>query len=400
MDSDIPSIDAIFVVRFDTRRGNILEWSNSVPGIGLQGVEFSALPSGLHGSSQDVIYFHLDGCIGVSVFANAPSSNVEHRGAQMVSVGVLVKPSADTGRCGQHKTLLHAAGPSSSTNKRDSYRARNVRRISRSFTLSEPIQPMSPTSAGHHDVETDDIPSSHPSHQFLRLVQTMGPSIFILWKAALLRKRILIYTQPPVEAMCLAGTTDKLFLFKPELYDVLVDVSTTPVNSMYPSDKSAYPRIHVVRGSSKEYEKEEWHPNTADDRRYFSLLQKLGQSRRRQEWMQRRFYAEVASSEAGQETEMSATIHEQEPHTMDSDEFLSGNGFNMSDTLRKMVTGGWWWWYGGNDTEDDGLESLVHNTTPQGPEHGYLNEDGTMSSSCLQILHSRTSGSPDTEAIR
>jgi hypothetical protein len=31
-DSDIPTIDAIFVVRFDTRQGNVLEWSDSTPG--------------------------------------------------------------------------------------------------------------------------------------------------------------------------------------------------------------------------------------------------------------------------------------------------------------------------------------------------------------------------------
>ena len=111
--------------------------SLSVVGLQLRGVEFSALPSGLHNSSQDVMYvtgtlqteeknpqqqiltltglwilfffffffdyryFHLEGCIGVAVFANVPSSNAEDRGAQMVSVGVLVKPSVDTGRCGQ-----------------------------------------------------------------------------------------------------------------------------------------------------------------------------------------------------------------------------------------------------------------------------------------------------------
>ncbi|KAF9949106.1 hypothetical protein BGZ65_007597 [Modicella reniformis] len=98
---DIPTIDAIFIARFDTRQGNVLEWSDSVPGIQLRGVEFSALPSGLHNINQDVIYFHLEGCIGVAIFAHVPSSNAEHRGAQMISVGVLVKPSADTGRCGQ-----------------------------------------------------------------------------------------------------------------------------------------------------------------------------------------------------------------------------------------------------------------------------------------------------------
>lgn len=39
--------------------------------------------------------------MGVAVFKNAPADREEHRGARMISVGVLVKPSADTGRCGQ-----------------------------------------------------------------------------------------------------------------------------------------------------------------------------------------------------------------------------------------------------------------------------------------------------------
>ncbi|KAF9434446.1 hypothetical protein BGZ76_008010, partial [Entomortierella beljakovae] len=342
MDSDIPTIDAIFVVRFDTRKGNVLEWSNCIPGIELRGVEFSALPSGLHDSSQDVIYFQLEGCIGVSVFANVPSSNVEHRGAQMVSVGVLVKPSAETGRCGQvwrhvdflksqakyhadqgsesadlaryfvrHKPTLHVAGPSSSSSKRDAYRARNVRRISRSFTLSEPIQPITSTSTWQQEIsDTDDIPVS---------------------------------------------TTDKLFLFKPQLYDVIVDFSA-PV---------------------------------------------LSRSRRRQEWMQMRHSGETAGLEMEHEDAESMSISSQ-IQTLESDGFISSGSY-MSDILRKMLTGGWWWWwYGGNDSDDEIHESLRQDTTPQSPVHGAFpgnDGEGLLSGSCLQTIHSRSSN-PDTEAIR
>ncbi|KAF8925501.1 hypothetical protein BGZ58_000747 [Dissophora ornata] len=427
-DIDIPAIDAIFVVRFDTRLGNVLECSKSVPGIQLHGVEFSALPSGLHNCSQDVIYFHLEGCIGVSVFANVPSSSLEHRGAQMVSVGVLVKPSADTGRCGQvwrhvaflksqakhhavqdseptdlddyferHKTLHPATGPSSSsTSKRDSYRAHITRRISRSFTLSEPVHAFLHSSTGRQEFsETDDIPPSHPSHHFLRLVQTMGPSVYSLWKAALLKKRILIYTPLPIEAACLSGTTDKLFLSKPQLYDVLVDLSA-----------ASNPRIQHTRRTLQGYEGEDFHPNAMDNRRYFTLLQQLGKYRRRQEWMQRRLYAEAASSGIVDEDEESG-----EPVSMERPEISKASdsvmhptatGFNMSDTLGKMLTGGWWWWYGGddNDAESEDFEPLIPRGTIQNEEHESPDGDRPLSGARLQVLQTQTSSSSDTEAIR
>ncbi|KAF9918837.1 hypothetical protein BX616_005215 [Lobosporangium transversale] len=475
MENDIPTIDAIFVVRFDTRRGNVLEWSETTPGMEIKGVEFSALPSGIHSHSQDVIYFQLRGCIGVAVFANVPSENLEDRGAQMASVGVLVKPSVETGRCGQvwrhvdflksqardhttlgaekadlanyfaqHKVLYHTTASSSSSNRRSSYRARNIRRISRSFTLSEPLQPLSSSPTGQHEPgEIDDIPISHPSHHFLRLVHTMGPAIYTIWKAALTRKRILICTKTPIEPSCLfvyniclmatippgaisysqtkftermqplfcvglhdidnmqniqggyvACTTDKLFLFKPQLYDVLVDLSST-------NYKSAYPRICIVNETLRENELEECCPNAIDKRRYFSMLQQLNRFRRRQEWMQRHLCTEAASTEAYEENEELSELSSTDMQTIECERSSSKGGFNMSDTLRKMVTGGWWWWYGGDGTEDDSLEPLITTPTSQADsEHLSGDRDRPLSGACLQVLQTRTCGSADTEAIR
>ncbi|KAG0361299.1 hypothetical protein BGZ54_009153 [Gamsiella multidivaricata] len=421
-DIDIPTIDAVFLVRFDTRRGNILEWSDSTPGIQLNGIEFSALPSGLHNSSQDVIYFQLEGCIGVSVYANVPSSNVEHRGAQMASVGILVKPSADTGRCGQvwrhvqflkgqarhhatndsdttelaayfarHKTPLHAAGPSTSSSKRDAYRARNIRRISRSFTLSEPIPAITQSQNGRHEVtQTDDIPASHPSHHFLRLVQALGPSIYILWKAALLRKRILIYTPPPIESACLFVYNVCLMATVPFGTSVISQSkSNEKIQPLFCVGIHDIDHMEALRGgyvafksTGKGLEQTECHPNAADNRRYFILLQELGRFRRRQEWMQRRLYAEAASSgsytDPG-ETEDASELHEPELPTIDSTAGMPVSGFNMSDTLRKMLTGGWWWWYGGEDSEEDGLESLLPRATVPEQEHESQDENGPLS---------------------
>lgn len=46
-------------------------------------------------------YFRLEGCMGLAVYVNVESNRAEHRGAQMIALGILVKPSAETGRCGQ-----------------------------------------------------------------------------------------------------------------------------------------------------------------------------------------------------------------------------------------------------------------------------------------------------------
>lgn len=45
----------------------------------------------------------------------------------------------------------------------------------------------------------------HPAHSFPDFVRTMGPNIFLLWKAAILKKRILILTSAPVEKACQFG---------------------------------------------------------------------------------------------------------------------------------------------------------------------------------------------------
>ncbi|KAF9927343.1 hypothetical protein FBU30_003300, partial [Linnemannia zychae] len=432
-DSDIPTIDAIFVVRFDTRQGNILEWSDSVLGIQLHGVEFSALPSGLHNTSQDVIYFQLDGCIGVAVFKNAPADHEEHRGARMVSVGVLVKPSPDTGRCGQvwrhveflksraghhilensdttdlsdyfsvHKTPMPIARPSSSSlTKRDSYRAMNRRRISRSFTLSEPVQAIQPGQGGMTDSsEADEIPSSHPSHQFLQLVESFGSSVYILWKAALSRKRILIYTPPPVESSCLAGTTDKLLLFKLHLFDLVVDLSTISESTVvYRSPKEAHPHLSIVQKVDVNYTLEAIEPSLVDHHRYFTLMQQLARYQRRHDWMQKRLIEEV--SEAGEDTGALQDMDHLRHSTSRRQASESSGGFKMSDTLGMMLTGGWWWWYGNNDAELEDYEPLLPSKAVVGQTPGIQDgENQRHNGARLQVLQVQAGGSLSTEAIR
>ncbi|KAF9391796.1 hypothetical protein CPB97_005433 [Podila verticillata] len=477
-ETDIPSIDAIFITRFDTRQGNVLEWCDAVPDLALNNVEFASLPSGLHNTTEDVIYFRLEGCMGLAVYVNVESNRAEHRGAQMIALGILVKPSAETGRCGQvwrhiqflksqvrshveqnadteilseyfnaHKTQPPPPG-SPSSNKRDSFSMFNRRRINRSFTLSEPLI-IPPQYLGDmpESQESEEIHASHPSHYYLEHVLAMGPSIFVLWKAALLKKRILIYTPPPVETACLAVyntcllatipfgtvaprvksgdriqplfcvgihdmdtmmkatsgyvacTTDKLFLFKPQLFDVLVEIpASQPSQETYQLPKQTGPKISLVRESRGERSLKEVSPQLVDNRRYFTLFQQMNRSRRRQCSIQRRLRAE--SSNMGTDYAWRGAHPENNDGALARESTLEVShetGFKMSDTLKKMVTGGWWWWYGSDENEEEYQPFLQENEQSHAAQD--IVPDQRLSGAHLQILQ-RPHADSDTEAIR
>jgi hypothetical protein len=80
---------------------------------------------------------------------------------------------------------------------------------------------------------------------------------------------------------------------------------------------------------------------------------------------------------------------------------LPTEGFNMSDTLRKMVTGGWWWWwwYGGEEGEEEEQEPLLSSAGGNRQDGGSQGGSRPHSGASLQVLR-QVGGSADTEAIR
>lgn len=73
------------------------------------------------------------------------------------------------------------------------------------------------------------------------------------------------------------------------------------------------------------------------------------------------------------------------------------SGFNMSDTLKKMVTGGWWWWYGNDEDEEEYQPFLQENEQNHAAQD--ILPDQRLSGAHLQILQ-RPHADSDTEAIR
>ncbi|KAI1417540.1 hypothetical protein F5Y13DRAFT_59517 [Hypoxylon sp. FL1857] len=223
---DLPPISALFLINFDVKAGYTISWKASKPGVELEGVvEYKSLPSGLHTVSEDLIYFVHDGFAGLSAFVNAPVEDSEVRNARMLAVGVLVPLSyGRLGRAWRHAEGLKAmasalAADGKQTSLLEEYWKKN-QATDEATAPSEPIespsvtfQPPPKPFQGHvRNRSASDgaalvapghrLSPFHPAWSLTKLLDTFGPLIFPIQRAALLRKRILISCHAPVQEAC------------------------------------------------------------------------------------------------------------------------------------------------------------------------------------------------------
>ncbi|KAI8388743.1 uncharacterized protein BYT42DRAFT_561070 [Radiomyces spectabilis] len=225
----------------------MIEWQYPQD-IDLDGIEYQALCSGLHHIDSDIIYFSKEPYVGVSVFRQIPSET--ERGAMMKSMGAILKPSSATGMANlvsthiefltlqlqnlmakevedkvvydrliqYHKTYSPPDNLSTESSN-DKHSARNqIRSFPRAESLS--VFMSQSVNRGFDDLSTNSGPVTSPAGSsccFPSFVHQFGPDVFVLWKAMLLRKRVLFSVQPPMEAAChyvyntsvLSGDADK-----------------------------------------------------------------------------------------------------------------------------------------------------------------------------------------------
>ncbi|KZT03059.1 uncharacterized protein LAESUDRAFT_814904 [Laetiporus sulphureus 93-53] len=203
---------AIFHAAFHPTQGNVLDWSlKASEDLDLQHVEFSCLPSGLHLMERDVVYFTKGDHPGVCVFHRQHTTEAGHRGFRLSSLGILLAKSARP-RPWLHVPALKELFQSihSSLGDRDIlvpvdddweparqfFEERKVRRADLGGTGSWRGWDAELDS---EDSALDTDPTIHLPH----LLRILGPSSLTLYKHVLGRRRILIYTLPPVEAACI-----------------------------------------------------------------------------------------------------------------------------------------------------------------------------------------------------
>ncbi|KAL4934406.1 uncharacterized protein BDV17DRAFT_249179 [Aspergillus undulatus] len=356
-----PGIAALFVIHFDIKAGYMVTWKRTVPGVEVEGaVEYKSLPSGLHNVSEDLVYFVHEQYAGISAFVNQPAEESE-RNAKMFSIGVLVPLSS--GRLG--KSWRHASKLRELAQRycEQEFDTKNLLEYWETYELSAtdtsampPDSPLeSPLSfrlrangerpdslkrtraisdAMVLETSRPALTPFHPASSLPDFLDSFGPLLFPLYRAALLRRRVLFMAEAPVQIPCnyvydlsllaslphsllpllppdrlpslrpralfnvgvydipylssfigaspdsepdsawIACSTDSVLSMKPELFDVLVTLP--PSHSKNAADK-VYPTISVpsVSQDNKTSQRTELKATQRDVRRYTTLRKGL-----------------------------------------------------------------------------------------------------------------------------
>ncbi|KAL5335369.1 hypothetical protein BJX70DRAFT_410593 [Aspergillus crustosus] len=355
-----PGIAALFVIHFDIKAGYMVTWKRTIPGVEVEGaVEYKSLPSGLHNVPEDLVYFVHEQYAGISAFVNQPADESE-RNAKMFSIGVLVPLSSGrlgkswrhaprlkdlTRRYSEHtfstQHLLEywetyelstndtsAVPPDSPLESPLSYRLRapgdRPDPLQRNRAISDAIVLETPRPA---------LTPFHPASSLPDFLDSFGPLIFPLYRAALLRRRVLFMAEAPVQIPCnyvydlslltslpnsllpllpqdtlpslrpralfnvgvydipylssfvdssesqserawIACSTDSVLSIKPELFDVLV---TLPASHSKNATDKVYPTISVPSPTSHKQspQRAELKATQRDVRRYTTLRKGL-----------------------------------------------------------------------------------------------------------------------------
>ncbi|KAL4871295.1 hypothetical protein BDV12DRAFT_194652 [Aspergillus spectabilis] len=224
-----PGIAALFVIHFDIKAGYMVTWKRTIPGVEVEGaVEYKSLPSGLHNVSEDLVYFVHEQYAGISAFVNKPADESE-RNAKMFSIGVLVPLSSGRlGKSWRHAPKLKELAQRYSEHVFDTHRLleywETYELSPNDTSIVPPDSPLeSPLSfrLRAHGDRPDPLQRSraisdaivletsrpaltpfHPASSLPDFLDSFGPLIFPLYRAALLRRRVLFMAEAPVQLPC------------------------------------------------------------------------------------------------------------------------------------------------------------------------------------------------------
>ncbi|KAI4248927.1 MAG: hypothetical protein L6R40_000939 [Gallowayella cf. fulva] len=232
----LPQIAALFLIRFGVKAGYMIGWAKSIPGLDIaDSVEYKSLPSGIHNVPGDTIYFiHDDQYAGISSFIKRETEESE-RNAVMLAVGALIPLSyGRLGKSWRHAERLRTLaenlvedprsvkpleefwqeyqhreddGDITPTSGEGSPSAlKDIRRRAKSSPNGQPrTRNRAISSASALAPPGQTLSSHHPALSLSTFLDTFGPLVFPLHRAALLRKRILLISQAPVELSCNFG---------------------------------------------------------------------------------------------------------------------------------------------------------------------------------------------------
>ncbi|KAI0925403.1 hypothetical protein AcV7_005657 [Taiwanofungus camphoratus] len=158
---------------------------------------------------RDVIYFTKDEHAGVCIFHRRQTAEEGHRGFRLSSLGILLAKSTRP-RPWRHVPALKKTFNDIYSSLEDwdtLVPVENDWDPARAFFEERKVRRTDLGGAGEWkgwDAEFDnDLPDTDPTIHLPHILRILGPSSLTLYKHILGRRRILIYTFPPVEAACI-----------------------------------------------------------------------------------------------------------------------------------------------------------------------------------------------------
>ncbi|XP_055357880.1 DENN domain-containing protein 11-like [Paramacrobiotus metropolitanus] len=227
-DSPKGPVVAVFVVVFDAKQGNRIEWSHTVDGsVDIGGVEYKALPSGAHTVSSDSLTFKIGSYYGVAYFRTETDKS-SARGAVFRSCGLLGRRLEDIVG---FRTVLQSE-LSQGKHSTGDYHVLEDLVGGRSDFVDNAFTPVM------ERVNKSEIELMHDNKIVRDFCTLLGADIFRLWKCVLLRKRILILGTPPFADLChiahlcsLIGNYDISSPLRPD-YNLLLYVDLNDIDKL------------------------------------------------------------------------------------------------------------------------------------------------------------------------
>ncbi|KXN73313.1 hypothetical protein CONCODRAFT_83618 [Conidiobolus coronatus NRRL 28638] len=233
----IDKIEAVFISIFDPLKGNEIYY-NYPQSYNLENVEYLSLPSGLHKIFNDIVYFKLGNNFGACIYQRLPASSnrFKVRGYEMRSIGLIT----------------------------NNYLTLNIRiqQLMNSVKLDLPLDQLSeelttfyqlpPTLSNSSDpINNDSIYNSprlspslqslkvlNPLSQLQQIIYLFGAQWSVLWKFIILKKRILVYAEPPLQFPCtlvwnLSFLADIIAdLFNSDPFEILFNVGVNELDKL------------------------------------------------------------------------------------------------------------------------------------------------------------------------
>ncbi|QDS77714.1 hypothetical protein FKW77_004093 [Venturia effusa] len=215
-DDSPPYLAALFLIKFDQKVGYTIAWKQSLKDVPLEGVvEYKSLPSGLHNVKEDLVYFVQEQYAGLSAFIHRPAGATE-RNAQFIAVGAMVRlGDGRLGRAWEHAGSLKDLARQLVTHDdnlsplEEYWQEHKAPSDNLAESSEDPVSPFTAAQLRTRAVSSvslapsnQKLPPFHPAHTILEYLDTFGPLLFQLHRAALLRKRILFITPPPMKLAC------------------------------------------------------------------------------------------------------------------------------------------------------------------------------------------------------